>query len=91
MRIRAADEDGVSLPIEVHIVRVAPLAAHELRILLAGDRLADAELHQGKIGGAALVVHERSRKGVAFEPCSRPGPPEASKRRSRRGSPELRA
>ena len=47
--VGAADEDAVSLARHGEIVGVAALAAHEGRVLVAGHRLADAELGEGEI------------------------------------------
>ena len=47
--VGAADEDAVALARHGEIVGVAALAANEGRVLVAGHRLADAELGEGEI------------------------------------------
>ena len=88
--IRAAHHHGVGLARQVHVVGVAALAAQQGRVFLARHRLADAEFIRERSEGRLWSFMNALGQG-GFEPCSRPGPPEASKRRSRRGSPELRA
>ena len=49
MRVRAADEGGVELPLQRDIVGIAALATHKDRVLVARDRLADLEWLRRKL------------------------------------------
>ena len=60
MRVGAADEGGMELAVQREIVGIAPLATHESRVLLAGQRLANSDASCRAAGLGNMHVHRKA-------------------------------
>ena len=62
MGVRAAQEGGIGLARQVDVVRVAPFAAHQHRILLAGNRLSTPNFMKARSEGVWSFIGSLGRR-----------------------------